>query len=425
MNDKYIIRRAESPDDSKKLYNLFSEVFHPQDVGTLAETMFNHLPRMKNKYWFIAEEKNTSTIISAFALIPWTWEMEGIRLKVAEMGIVGTKKEHRNQGLMRILNKEFKNTLEEEKFDLTVIQGIPGFYHNFGYYYSIPMDNHINIALHLIPEKQEKEEYTFRLAELQDIPFLMQEDEYYRKNFSVSVFRDEANWKYLLTESLKTEYGSEFRIIESKEKQEKFYFRVPQEGFGKGLIVSEISEGISHDALNSLFIFCRQKAAERDKPYIRFNIHNESTPGRIAVSMGAEKGKPYAWQIKFRDRESFLGKIAPVLEKRMKNSCFENFSGTFRLEFFKTKTDLIWNKGKLEKVMPGEGDCHNTFCINADLFPALCLGHRTWQELQHNRPDIFPAFQYIRPNIHTAPDKSALLADTLFPCKKSWVYEQY
>ena len=148
MNDKYIIRRAESPDDSKRLFNLFSEVFHPQNVGILAETMFNHLPRMKNKYWFIAEEKNTSIAVSAFALIPWAWEMDGIRLKVAEMGIVGTREEHRNQGLMKILNREFENTLKEENFDLTVIQGIPGFYHNFGYYYSIPMDNHINIAIH-------------------------------------------------------------------------------------------------------------------------------------------------------------------------------------------------------------------------------------------------------------------------------------
>ena len=133
MKNKYTIRRAESSSDGKRLQTLFAEVFYPEKVGVLAETMFHHLPRMEYKYWFIAEEKQTGSIVSAFALIPWTWEMEEIKLKVAEMGIVGTLKAHRGQGLMRILNKEFDKTLEEEKFDLAVIQGIPGFYHQFGY----------------------------------------------------------------------------------------------------------------------------------------------------------------------------------------------------------------------------------------------------------------------------------------------------
>jgi len=42
------------------LHALFSDVFHPEDVGSLAETMFYHLPRMEQKYWFIAEEKQST-----------------------------------------------------------------------------------------------------------------------------------------------------------------------------------------------------------------------------------------------------------------------------------------------------------------------------------------------------------------------------
>jgi predicted N-acetyltransferase YhbS len=422
----YIIRRAESSEDGRKLYDLFSEVFHPEKVNSLAETMFHHLPRMKRDYWFIAEDAQRTEIISAFALIPWTWEMEGIRLKVAEMGLVGTREKYRHQGLMRILNQEFEQTLEAEQFDLAGIQGIPGFYHNFGFYYSVALENHINLPLHLIPDTQEKAAYRFRLAKTEDIPFLMQQDEAYRKSFSISVFRDEANWNYLLTDSLKTEYGAEFWILENPEKNEAYYFRIPFEGFGKGLIVSEISESISHDALISLFIFCKQKAAERNKPYIRLNLHNESVGGSVAIAMGAEKGTPYAWQVKIPDKIRLLKTIAPVLEKRIKASCFENFSETVRLNFFKTQIDLVWNKGRLESVMPGgQEDCNNTFCVNADLFPVLCLGHRTWKELQYTRPDIFPAPQYIRPNVSTASDKVGLLMETLFPSAKSWVYEQY
>jgi len=287
-------------------------------------------------------------------------------------------------------------------------------------------ENHINMPPHAIPDEYGKDGYIFRSASLEDIPYLMQEDEKYRASFLVSVFRDEANWKYLLDQSLGTEYGSEYLIIENAQKKEKFYCRMPFEGFGQGLIISEISACISHDALTHLLAFCKQKAVERNKPYIRLNLHNDSVSGRIAISMGAEKGRPYAWQIKIPDKVSLLKNIAPILEKRMQNSCFENFSGILRLDFFKTKTDMIWNEGRLESVMPGgKEDCHSTFCVNADMLPALCLGHRTWQELQYVRPDIFPGTQYVRPNLYAASDKSGLLADTLFPSGKSWVYEQY
>ena len=75
LADGYLIRRAESVRDAKRLHALFAEVFHPECVGVLAETMFHHLPHMEDRYWFIAEEVKTARVVSAFALIPWTWEL--------------------------------------------------------------------------------------------------------------------------------------------------------------------------------------------------------------------------------------------------------------------------------------------------------------------------------------------------------------
>ena len=414
LNDTYLIRRAESSDDAKRLHALFSNVFHPEDIGTLAETMFHHMPRMKRKYWFIAEEKETTKIVSAFVLIPWTWELEGTKLHVAEMGIVGTQEKHRGRGLMRTLNREFDKTLDEEKFDLAVIQGIPGFYHQFGYHYAIPLENHINMPLHLILETQEKDNYSFRLARVEDIPYLLQADQTYREHFSLSTFRDKANWKYLLTDSLNTEYGSEYWIMEHRDKPSQFYFRIPRHGFGSGLILSEISENITYEALWYLLSFCKKHAIERKKPYLRLNLHHDSTASKMAISMGAEQGKTYAWQIKIPNIIRLLTTMSPILEQRLETSSFKQFSGTLRLNFFKTKVDLHWIKGHLENVLPAEGECQDTFSIKADLFPTLCLGHRTWQEIQYIRPDISPS-----------SGRSALLVETLFPPKKSWIHEQY
>ncbi|MGA1825883.1 MAG: GNAT family N-acetyltransferase [bacterium] len=425
MNSAYRIRRAESSEDGARLHQLFSEVFYPEDVGTFAETLFHHLPGMKKENWFIAEEKKSATIVSAFALIPWVWEIEGNALKVAEMGIVGTKKEHRHKGLMKKLYEAFHATLVEEQFDLSMIQGIPGFYHQFGYYYSIPLENNITLSTDTLPTDPEKEVYRFRRAGLDDIIFLMEEDTKYRRFYSISVKRDKENWRYLLTHSLKTEYGSDFWIMENKDN-EQFYFRIPHKGFGNGLIVSEVSEHIHYDALVNLLLFCKKKAIERNKPYIRLNIHNGSTAGTMAISMGAQKGIPYAWQIKVPNIPNFLQKITTILEKRVRESCCENFSETLRLDFYKSKIDILWNKGRIMSIEPGtEAECPNTFCMSEDLFPALCLGHRSWHELQYVRPDIFPAPQYIMPDPFSSSDKSGLVMDILFPRSTSWIYEQY
>jgi hypothetical protein len=327
---------------------------------------------------------------------------------------------------MKLLHREFEATLEEEGFDLAVVQGIPGFYRRFGYYYSIPLETHIDIHIHLAPQLADKVASEFRLAVAEDVPFLLEEDERYRRSSFLSVYRDEAHWKYLLTYSQKTEYGSEFWIMEGERAEERYYFRIPREGFGAGLIVSEISEGISDDGLLNLLAFCKKKAAERGKPFIRLNLSSESIAAKTAESFGASGGRPYAWQIKVPDKKKLLEKMAPVFEARMRRSSLAGFSGVLRLDFYVERIDLNWSEGRLESVgAGGEEECENTLFLSEDLFSPLVLGHRTWLELQHVRPEIFPAMLYTGSGTDGARDKTIRLIDALFPAERSWIYEQY
>jgi predicted N-acetyltransferase YhbS len=425
-DEQYIFRQAQSHEDGEKLQALFTAVFHPEDLGSLARTLFDHHPRMKNQYWFMAEARDSGALAAAFALIPWTWEMEGIRLKVAEMGIVGTRAEHRGRGLMRALNRRFDQTLADEGFDLAVIQGIPGFYHHFGYRYAVSLNNHINLPLHPIPDQPDPANYTIRPAGADDIPFLMEADQTYRQAFSLASVRDAHDWAYLFAHSPQTEYGSWFWIMEDGQKQPCYFFRIFKQGFGTGLIVAEVSEDIAHPAFLDLLIFCKQKAVRLDKPYIRFDLHPGSRAAQMALSLGAQAGRPYAWQIKFPDKRRFLKTIASILEQRMEQSPFCRFSERFRLDFFDHAIDLIWEDGKLCSVARGDKTSQpHTFCIGEDLFAPLVLGHRSWRELGHTRPDIFPASEYLRPHGVSALDKTELLADTLFPPAPSWIHLPY
>jgi predicted N-acetyltransferase YhbS len=411
---EYQYRRAESPADSGRLRELFDAVFHPEDVGALAETLFRHFPGMEPKYWFLAEERSSRRLVAGFALIPWTWEIEGARLRVAEMGIVGTLEGHRGKGLMRALNREFDRALADEGFDLAIIQGIPGFYRQFGFYYALPLENHINMPLHLIPDEAGEGSSRFRLAGEADIPWLLRQEEACRRAFSIAAVRDAANWQYLLTHNRQTPCASEFWILEERNLERTAYFRVPEKGFGTGLIVSEISESIDHPSLARVLAFCRQKAVERGKPYIRLNLHADSDPGRMAISMGAVPGNCYAWQVKVPDLARLLRRMAPVLEDRLQRSPCAGYSGVLRLGLHRSAVDLVWQEGRLQTGEASEGMAVHAFAVAADLLPPLLLGHRTWKELRHIRPDVFP---------HSA--MGALLVETLFPACRSWIHQQY
>ncbi|MBN1414716.1 MAG: GNAT family N-acetyltransferase [Bacteroidales bacterium] len=425
MNN-YLIRRAIKNNDDKRLQSLYRSVFLTEDVGGLAGILYNHYPVMQKKYWFVAEEKASQQLVSAIALIPWTWEIKDVRLKVAEMGLVGTLEEHRGQGLQKLLNQEFDQTLKEEQFDLAVIQGIPGFYHKFGYYYAVALENHINLPLDAIPGEFSAGSYTFRLADKGDIPFLMQEDKTYRSRFLLSSVRQAEHWEYLMTHGQRTDCRAEYWIMQNKDGSEWYYLKIPWWGFGTGLIVSEVSEGISSHALHSMLWFCRQKAVEREKPYIRFNLHNESTAAEGIFALGVPPSKPYAWQVKIPDKAGFLLKIKSILEKRIRESIFNDYSGIFRLNFYSEIIDVHWKNGQLTAVTKGgKEESRHTYCIGNDLFPSLVLGHRSWEELQYFRPDASPELLNIVPTYESLSDKTGLLTDTLFPKEKSWIYQPY
>ncbi|MCG8634660.1 MAG: GNAT family N-acetyltransferase [Desulfobacterales bacterium] len=420
----YSFSTPDTDEDGRKISVLLNKVFHPQKVGDLAATFFTHLPGLEKYHWFTMTDDATGEPVASFTLIPWTWEVGGIRLEVAEMGLVGTLDTCRGKGMMRKLNAAFDAHVKENGYDLCMIQGIPGFYHNFGYYYAVELEYHIDLSLALIPERAgEKEVFLFRRATLSDIDFLMSQDESYRRANTFSVFRSREMWDYLLTHSKSTEYGADFWIIESGE--ERYYARVPFDGFGHGLILSEVSEDISHEAFAALAEFFKALAQDQDKAYIRINLHPESRAGQMAMAMGATHAPPYALQIKIPDRLNFLNRIRPVLEKRTGQSIFKEYSGKLRLDLYTESFDLEFIRGNITITRGDDREAENIFCIPGDLFGALVLGYRSWKELQQCRPDIFPANQHLRVKPAVLPDEAGLLVDVLFPKTKSWIYERY
>ena len=420
MNASILLRHLEGEADIKALESLFDRIFDPEPVGSFATSITRHLPGMKEDNWFIAQDTEKNKIAAAFALIPWTLQYDNIKLKTAEMGIVGTGENYRGRHLQYLLNQRFDKILKEKHFDLAIIQGIPAFYDRFGYHYAVPLENHINLQFDSIPECEDENEesYRFHPATHEDIPFLLQEDRKYRKKHDLAAIRKTSHWKYLLTDSKNTCYGSDFWIgVNKAEPKDRFYSRNPNRGFGEGLIISEVSSGINISQAHSLFRFLKDKAIEKNKPYIRLNLHTDSAAVKAAIKLGAIKGGGYAWQIKVPDPAALLIKLKPVLESRLEQSCQYSFSKIWRLNFFNSCLDLHWNQGKLKSIKRDDWKGAKnpvTFNMNRKHFSPILLGHRTWNEIAHISPDIFPE-----------GNEASELLEILFPKMRSWIHQQY
>lgn len=416
----YIFTRAENNNEVKQLSKLFNEVFNPEKVGDLAETLTFHFPGMGSRNWFVAKETDTKEIVSGFALIPWQWQFKNVRLKAAEMGIVGTLKEHRGKGLMKRINEQFDNELSNENYDLAVIQGIPGFYHRLGYHYALPMEHHTEVPIFAIRELSNT---PIRKAGLKDIPFLLSEGNRSSLKYDITSQRTAKQWQYILTESLSTEYASEVFIVEYKGEQ--YFLRFLKQGFGEGLIITECSHTMPNDLLEAVFSFLKQQALERNKPYIRLNLPNDHQLVQHAIQYGAVLKPSYAWQIKLVNPVKFISKIGSLLENRIAESVYSGLSGVVTLDCYSFKIHLKWNDGILTKVTGDNQTTDYLMSIPEDLLTPFLLGFRSWQEMQYIRPDIFPADQYLRMDCKKPSEETGQLMDVLFPKLNNWIYGQY
>jgi len=413
-HNDYKIRTINSKSESNSLKELFTTVFYPEEVGLFAEVMFNHFPYTENKYWFVAEEEKTAQLVAGLTLIPWTWSYEGISLKIAEMGIVGTLENHRNKGLIRKLNEKFSETMKSENFHMSVIQGIPGFYHKIGYNYAVSLENHINLPLHIIDDIGDENLWTIRLCINKDIPWLIEQDEIYKDSYSLTTERNEKHWKFIFSYGKEAEYESEFWLIENSLDKRKFYFRISLTGFGEGLIIREVSDNISHDALPFLFSTFKKFAIERGKPYIRINLSENSIVGKRALSIGASFERPYGFQIKIPDKIFFLNEIKSVLEDRIFKSSYENLTDSICINFYDEQVHLKWKNGKVESISHEGDNPSYTISMRKECFEPLVTGYRSWKELQYLHHDVI-----------SSSVEAGELTDILFPKKDSWIYLQY
>jgi predicted N-acetyltransferase YhbS len=407
LNNGLTLKSVTDENDAERLIEFNGQIFGAHEAAMTRSLIYHH-PASRPDYWLYIEDGGQ--ILSSLVLIPWEWRYDDVTLKSGEMGIVGTHEAYRNRGLIRTLDRRFKELLCADGFHLSHIQGIPYFYRQFGYEYTLPLENQWRIELRHINTSPDPA-VSFRLATVEDIPALMQFYEAAAQPLNISALRSAHVWRYLLEHTNGTATEAQTWLLEV-DGQSVAYCRIPRYGFGEGLIVSEASR-LDLNLANTLLGWLKNMAMERDKPYIRFNLSTEKDLLRIARSYGAYDAGGYQWQIHVVDAAALLRRLAPVLERRLSASPFANLNQQVAINLYRGGVELDFVQGKLRAVNTVAKVGHSEIRIPPNLLAPLVLGWRSRSELAACYPDF---------GIYGS---SGVLVDVLFPKMQAFIDTNY
>lgn len=391
----------------------FDALIHGAGSESTWRTWMREHPQIQPTDWLLIEEQATSRIVASLCLLPWRIHYAGIELRSAEQGVVGTLPEYRGRKLQHLLNARFAELVQAGSFDLSHIQGIPYFYRQFGYEYALPLEAWWRLELHMAPTPPPALGFHCRLANLSDLPALVQFYDQAAAALDVATLRDEAGWRYLLGPALHTETAAETWVVGDAHSHCVGYFRIAHQGFGEGLIVAETSLLNPEAALVALS-HIRQIAIERNKPFVRLNLPADTSMVTVARSLGTHDGGSYGWQIRLPDPLALLRKLAPLINQRLANSIYAKLTREVVFDFYRHACRLSFSAGELNAVSPiPPGSAPADLHMPPQLFAPLLFGHRSLNEISPMYPDA------------SAAGSARPLLEVLFPKLRGWLYLPY
>ncbi|MCC6166284.1 MAG: GNAT family N-acetyltransferase [Caldilineaceae bacterium] len=410
LADGLTMRTPAGLDDVERVATFASTVFGPE-VGPMMRTLLARHPSMTwDDQSFV--ENEAGEVVSALCLIPWTWRYGRAELAVGEMGVVATAVDYRRRGLVRRQVDFFKERLAERGCVLSIIQGIPFYYRQFGYDYALPLEGGWRLELRQAPSTPETG-HNLRRATLDDLPSLQSLYARAVRSLTIHAVRTPEIWRYLLEPYMTPVADSrQTWAVCAADGAVAGYARLPEFHFGAELVVDEASL-VSADAGLALLAHLRRQAEAAGRPFIRLNLPGSNDLVQLARSFGAVSEGTYSWQLYVPDMAALLRAIGPTLEDRLAASLYAGLTREVRIHFYRAGLALRFEQGRLQEVAALEGQGQADLSLPLWAFVPLVLGHRTLDELHFAYPDT---------SWHGGV---RLLLETLFPRSEAFLYTVY
>lgn len=402
----YEFCKPESNEDYEALYMLMDAAFQGEDVRGITKRFAEHHPEMTDDHFFMV--KYGDEVAAGLVLLPQKWVLDGVELKVAEMGCVGTAPNHRRKRLQWILNDEFDAYAKENGFDLCVLAGIPYFYRQFGYQYAVELDYSTELLANKVPELPGLSVRKTIETDTSELDKILRKTQ---TNYFTHSVRTEGVWKMQLETGT---YGGEpcegntllndgeivayYRYVED-EKNSTLYIR--ELGFKDTVTIGQVAGLLREHA--------RQKGFDK----LKTALSHEDAFSQYLIGLGAKTNTPYAWQVKPLDLFGLIQKLQPALERRLEYSEYKGLTKELRFNFFKFAVKMDFKDGVITELEKYYGEEKRTLGMNPYAFIQLILGYKGREELEKAYPDF-----WVRDGLDS-------LIDVLFPRKPGYINYTY
>jgi Acetyltransferase (GNAT) domain len=378
----------------------------------------------------ILEETKSGAIVSSMLLVSQSWAYGGVRIRVGQTELVGTRPEYRGRGLVRTQFEVLHEWSARRGELLQVIAGVPWFYRQFGYEMALPRGGGPRFARTDVPPPAPGTPLPFRVRPMRadDLPFVVGLDDRSRERGLVSVPRDERLWRYEL-EGHTPGSGTrvELRMLESESGEPAgFIGHIPALWAGSAALTHyEIRPGLSWrapwPAVHAyLHAAGEAYAARGDGAFTQIQLWHVGLENPLYHAIRfTDRWRPFALYARIPDLAAFLRAVGPALERRLAASPLAGHTGPLTLSNYREGVRLVFTEGRLTEAeawpiardVVGQefGQPSSDPRRPMALFPGLSwlqlvLGHRSLDQLQDAFPDCL---------VRTGEARALL--NTLFP----------
>jgi predicted N-acetyltransferase YhbS len=427
LGDGLVLRAVESDGDAEKVIAINTEMHGAEVGGILRHWLFEGHPTMARGDWLFVDDERSDQAAATLSLMPVTWRYGGHPLPVAEMGFVATRPGYRRRGLQRVLAEAFDQMALSRHYALAAIEGIPGFYGQFGYEYAVPLVGGCDLEFEQIPEgsgpatvegKLDGLQYVTRRATPADAGLLQAFYDASIAELDVAGLRDASLWAHQLAVPQEiTFYGTTTMLEESG--RVVGYVRWNDDEWSERLRVLELAVEAGPRARERILAalrFARDRGQSRDKSGLRLQLPAEHPAVTVARYLGGADRGYYGWQMKVLEPVAFMWGIKPALETRLARSLWTDYSGALVFNLYRSWLVLRFEDGRLVEVSRlagAAGDLQADARMQLKQAAQLWLGWRGRDALERWYPDF------------RTRDGARHLLDVLFPQARAYIFIPY
>ncbi|NDJ61624.1 MAG: GNAT family N-acetyltransferase [Chloroflexi bacterium] len=374
--------------------------------------------------WCVVDPAQDDRIVSALLLIPQVWRYEDVAFGVGRPEIVATHPDYRRRGLVRALMTVAHERSESLGHLVQGITGIPHYYRQFGYTMAVELDLRVLLPFTALPKLPEGEtpQYTLRPATLSDVSSLSAWDAFLAQTSLLTAVRAPDVWRYEIDGKRAVSIAArEILIIVDQRGQGVGYVIVRNFPARQNMAVFTYVVGPNssylatfHDVARGLQAYAEAHYADQMPLALAFEAAMHPSALTLAHRlMGAwQRPQPYAWYLRVPNLPRFMQTIAPVLERRLKNSGAHNYTGEIAISFYNLKgLRLRFADGRLAEVREENVEWEKAQAwFPWHLFLNIVFGFQSADEISEFLTEA------------VAGGKATVLLDALFPKRWSALY---